>query len=167
MKRVSMYLLPIAALLLLGGIFVSKWWKNTTSGLNPSPLPMSEGIEIEDNGRTLLKNFGLTDDNATGLKNVSKETGVGVVQWGDEARKSFTVVANVENVPGTWVQAWIMNADGTFTKIGTLTEQKAGYILDYKLSANQEAPTGVVVSREKTNDNTIEEKLLEGTVSAE
>jgi len=167
MKRVSMFLLPIAALLLLGGIFLAKWWKNTISGLNPSPLPMSEGIEIEDNGRSLLKNFGMTDENATGLKNVSEEAGVGVVQWGDDEHKSFTVVANVESMPGTWVQAWIQREDGSYMKIGTLREQKAGFILDYTLPEGAAEPKAVVVTREKVNDNTMEEKLLEGAVSAE
>lgn len=165
MKRASSFLLPIVALLLVGGIISYKWWNATLSGLHPSPLPTSEGIKIEDGGRTLLKNFGMKETGSE-LKNVSKENAVAVVQWSDD-KKSFTVIANVEEVAGTQVQAWLQNSDDSLTKLGTLRKEKAGFILDYKPKAAWDKPMTLVISREKKNDNVMEEKLLEGEVGAQ
>ncbi len=164
MKRTAMFLLPIAVLLVLGGAVIYKWWRSSVAGMSPTPIPQNEGIVVDD-GKTLLKNFGMTETNATQLQNVSGETAVGVVRWSADM-KSFTVVANAEQAKGKNLDVWLQSGDAAPVRIGTLRQEKAGFLLEYKPKTPLAAQTTLIIVRDTPGSKTIGTKLLQGTISA-
>ena len=72
-----------------------------------------------------------------------------------------------EPEPETFYQAWAVKEgeDGELETIslGKLTMAKGGYVLDYQTEKDLEGYDTVIISREKTFDNEMEEKVLESS----
>lgn len=63
---------------------------------------------------------------------------------------------------GTFYQAWLIKGDDRLS-LGKLTFEKAGYIVGKSFTSDVSGYTQVIVSRENKLDDTMEEKILEGT----
>ena len=73
----------------------------------------------------------------------------------------------VEPDEGSFYQAWVVKEDEEgqeeMISLGKLAPAKGGYVLDYSTQKDLEGYDTVVISKEKTFDNQMEEKVLESS----
>ncbi|HKY73926.1 MAG TPA: anti-sigma factor [Patescibacteria group bacterium] len=165
MNKNPMFLLPAFVILILGGYLGVKWWKSQIALQKPSIL--TEGVSLDERGQSLLKTYGLSEQQAAQLKAVEGSDAYGVVRWNTE-KTSLTVLASLPSIKTGAYQVWLTPDDGKQTKLGSMRIEKGGYVLDYVLK-KELLPSKfvVVVSKELKNDAVLEEKLLEAEVQTQ
>jgi len=167
-RQTILFLLPILALLLIGGTYTFKWWRARTSVPRPTPTTLEEGINIEEEGKSLIENFGLSEENSVQLKASEGVSGVGVANLSDD-RKELTIIASLPELTGenagSKYQVWMQTESNQLEKIGEMRLEKGGYVLD--VSNSQALPEffSLVISLEKIDDETIEKEMMRGQIS--
>lgn len=165
MNKNPMFLLPAFVILILGSYLGVKWWKSQLAIQKPSIL--TEGVSLDERGQSLLKTYGLSEQQAAQLKAVGDSDVYGVVRWNAE-KTSLTVLASLPSLKSGTYQAWMTPDGGKQIKLGSMRMEKGGYVLDYVLKKEQLPPKFVlVVSKELKNDAVLEEKLLEAEVQTQ
>ena len=167
-RQTILFLLPILALLLIGGTYTFKWWRARTSISRPTPTTLEEGINIEEEGKSLIEDFGLSEENSTQLKPSEGVSGVGVANVGDDG-KELTIIASLPEPSGedagAVYQIWVQRDGGEFEKLGTMRREKGGYLLDVSKAESFPETFVVMISLERTNDNTVEKEMMRGQIS--
>ncbi len=162
MKEKIMFLLPIFLVLCVGVFFSYRWWKARTNVSSLSNIPVNEGIEVGEREQSLLKKFGVKNQNSIELYPVEGAQGYGAVNWSDD-KKTVTVVAALPDLNSGVYQVWITR-DSKVARLGTLVKEKAGYVLDYSVKTPLTGEIKITISVEQKNDTTLEKPILEGTI---
>lgn len=169
MKKSLSYVLPIAALVILA-LLAFRWLSNRPDSGTISPSAESaEGIEISDVTGEEAAPTGIIDMESTRLTTPeSLETPAqGEVRYGKtvDNKTRFTISADLPKVNDNteFYQLWIEGDKGR-KKAMRLSYEKGGYMAEGELSAEFEQ-VKVVVSKEITDDDQVEEVQLEGMIN--
>jgi hypothetical protein len=160
-RQAVVFLMPIAALLIIGAIIGMNWWKGRVVKQEPSPIPFTQETELSEEGQDLAVKNGMNKEDSIQLKKV-KETveGIALANLSDD-RKSLTVAASLPEITKGYYQVWLQK-DGNTVWIGVLEMSKAGYMLDYQSATPISEDTRVVISQEMTKRAPIENELMGG-----
>lgn len=171
MKKALSYALPAAALIILV-LLAFRWLSNRpNSGMISDTAQSAEGIEINDLTNDTVKPTGISDmesvqlsepDNAMDTTPVQGEIRYAPLK--DDTTR-FTVSADLPELKTDegFYQLWVEGEKGR-KKAMKLVVGKGGYMAEGALSSefNQ---VKVIISKEKVDDDTVEEVKLEGTVN--
>ena len=163
MKEKIMFLLPIFLVLCVGVFFSYRWWKARVQTSSLSDIPVNGGVEVGEREQSLLKKFGMQNQNSIELSSIDNTQGYGAVNWSDD-KKTVTVVAALPDLKNGVYQVWVTR-DSKLTKVGTLVKEKAGYVLDYSVKTPLAGEVEITISVEQKNDTTLEKPILEGTIA--
>lgn len=173
MKKSFSYILPIAALFVLA-LLAFRWISSRPNQGSITPTAQSaEGIEINDltgdekapSGMKDAEMVKLTAPESTSSA-MTKAPSAGEIRYtvdpNDKTR--FTVSANLPKLDekSGFYQLWIEGSKGR-KKAMRLEFEKGGYVADGSLSAEFDE-VKVIVSKEQTDDDQLEEVVLEGVV---
>lgn len=153
----------VLIIFILIAIFLIRRNPNTSvSDLN-SPLP----TPVSAFQQNLQNNFGITVPSSalkSDLKDVTGANQIGLVTLDKTSGNNiYTVIANLENpASGYFYQAWLVNGNDTIS-LGKLVVAKGGWLVNYTTSKDLSDHKSVWVTLEKTNDNTPEKHILEGS----
>lgn len=162
MKRSLSYLLPLAALLLVA-VLGFRWLNNRPTS-DGDITQNAEGIEISDLTADDPAPEGVADRETVRLDS-KVEMARGDIRYSllDEDRVQFSVQSTLPELEeGQHYELWFEGEKGP-KKAMRLIENKGGYLGQGTLSS-EFSNIKVIVSRESTDDNTIEEVMLEGMV---
>ncbi|MEO8581942.1 MAG: hypothetical protein ABI425_05215 [Patescibacteria group bacterium] len=170
MKKSMSYVLPLAALAILG--FLAFRWLRSEPG-NPgsiSPTAESaEGIEISDLTGNESKPTGMVDTQRVKLTQTtpSETPEQGEVRYSktDDNATRFTVSADLPELKdnSSFYQLW-MEGDKGRKKAMKLSFEKGGYVSEGVLSSNFDE-VKIIISKETKDDDQMEEVQLEGTIN--
>jgi hypothetical protein len=131
---------------------------------SPTPVPIEE-VErrLEDQLRRTLPETG----DRVGLEDVTggDSSGLAVKEKTDTTTNVSLLADLPDLVAGSFYQAWLIRTvDNQEEKLslGRLVLAKGGYSLEYSTRSDLEDYDKLVVSLEKTFDNTEEQRILEG-----
>lgn len=142
----------VIALIIIG---VIAYRQNKAKNANPSPTPapITFENELEDSFK-----YDIPDDaNSIELKDVSGGNGRGIATERE-------ILADIEDpAPGYYYEAWLQDSNnGNLVSLGRLRVAKGGWLLEYDKSQYGDR-NNIVISLERTNDSSIEKRVLEGT----
>ncbi len=168
MKKVLPFVFPLVALIIV--MFLAYRWYNLNTTNRPGQInEVGEGVEIEDLSETERNNImrGVGDFKQVELKGAQGQTAVGNVRYElKDGKLRFSVTADLEGLMGGRYQVWLKSGDKAAQKAFVLEASKGGYIGSAAISTS-ELPLEVTVTREATDDATMETTLLQGTIPAE
>lgn len=163
MNKSLSYLLPLGAGLLLA-VLAFRWFSD-----RPAPTgdisQNAEGIEIRDVVDDQTSPEGVADRDVVQLES-ENEMASGEIRYSltDNNDLGFSVQASLPELSeGQIYQLWFEGERGA-RKAVQLQPHKGGYLGEGLLSS-EFRELKVIVSRETTDDNTIEEVMLGGTIS--
>lgn len=161
MKKIYPYIFPAVALLFVL-FLLFRWYTLRTQREGMTSL-LNEGVMIEELSpdQALMSGVGdydmveLTGEDPTNLGEVRYE----VV----EDQLLFSVSASLPSLNGGHYQVWLRQEDGAQRRAFVLEYAKGGYMGSASIDAST-LPLEVVVSRELSADNLLEEVLLTGMI---
>ncbi len=168
MKKFIPFIFPAAAILIIL-ILAFRWYSMRTSQTE-TPAPFAEGVEIENLTDTEENEVarGVGDYKSVEMSNSSEnETDLGTIRYEiKDGKVRLSVLATLpELTDGGVYQVWFKEVNGeAIRKAFTLEMSKGGYIGSASISS-EVLPFEVIVSKEMTQDDTLEETVLSGTVS--
>lgn len=142
----------IVILLIIGGAYLYRYLKKPRT-TTPTPSPVS--FEFKKDFTDSFKIDIPEDANTIELKDVTGGDSRGIA-----TDNEILVDAN-EPETGFYYEAWLENSE-KMVSLGKLQIAKGGWLVKYDKSKNLNS-TKVIISLEKTNDNKIEKKILEGS----
>ncbi len=176
MKRFTPFIFPIVVLLIVG--FLTWRWYDLRAERAAQRLDFGEGVEIEnltdDERSEVTRGVGdfetvelerpAADDGSEPLAGTESATGVFRYEVQDN-RVRFSVLANLpETLEGNY-QVWLKQIDGEGVRRAfVLTLGKGGFEGSAAVSAEL-LPFEVLVTRELTDDDTVEDVILRGRVN--
>lgn len=166
LKQFLPFVFPTAAIILVA-ILAFRWYRMRNDQIGKIS-EFAQGVKIEDlteaerksalSGVKDVKTLPLQAENDDAMGEVRYEFGDGKVK--------FTVTANLPKEDAMY-QVWLKEVDGqAIRKAFSLKMMKGGYTGSAAISA-ETLPFEVVVSKEKVDDNLMEEILLRGVLQAE
>lgn len=165
MKKFIPFIFPAAAVLIIL-ILAFRWYSMRTSQ-NQTPAPFAEGVEIENLTDTEESEVsrGVGDYKSVEMKGIADDD-LGSIRYeikDDKVRLS--VMATLPELTEGNYQVWFKEINGdAIRKAFTLEMSKGGYLGSASISS-EVLPFEVLVSREMTQDDAMEEVILSGTVS--
>lgn len=164
MKKVLPFVFPVAAFALMAFLVFQWYGRNTaTSG---DIAEFGEGIEIEElAGPELDSVMKGTGDYST-VKLEGSEEAMGQVRYEiKDGKVRFSVSAGLPEIEAGMYQVWLKAVDSDASrKAFTLEFSKSGYTGSAAIS-EETLPFEVVVTREMSDDDTMEQMVLKGTLS--
>jgi len=167
MKKALSFLFPLAALLLIA-ILAFRWMTNKPAAPQGSISQSAEGIEISDFTDDDLSPQGVEDMESVKLSSPTGEASAqGQIRYAqDEAnnKTQFTVAATLPelNADEGFYQLWFEGDKGR-KKAMKLVIGKGGFMGEGALTSDFDT-VKVLISKEKVDDDTLEELRLEGTL---
>jgi hypothetical protein len=168
MNKTLSYVLPIVALAILA-FLAFRWMRSqpNTGSITPN-AESAEGIEISDLTGDETRPTGMADQQTTRMSQPenAETPAQGTVRYGttDDNKTNFTVTADLEEpAAGEFYQLWIEGEKGR-KKAMRLVYEKGGFMTEGALSAEFDQ-VKFIISKEKTDDDQIEEVQLEGTIN--
>lgn len=142
----------IIIFLIIGGAYLYRYLKNPrTTTPTPSPVSFEFRKDFEDSFK-----LDIPDNvNSIELKDVSGGDGRGIA-----TENEILVDANNPD-ENKYYEAWL-EKDDKLVSLGKLQMAKGGWLLNYDKSKYSDYKK-IIISLEKTNDNKIEKKILEGS----
>jgi hypothetical protein len=165
MKKWLFFLLPV--LLIVVGVFFYFRSHQIKPANDLGRIPQNEGIEIEERTQNLLKQLNVAPGNTVQLHAVDASVAniFGALRWSSSNGKTMmTVTAALPQPTQGEYQVWIEKSGASPKKLGTMMFEKAGYLLDIEMTQSLKDYTTLIISLEKTNDENIEQKVLEGSI---
>ena len=173
MKKSLSYALPAAALIILV-LLAFRWLSNRpgNQGAISDTAQSAEGIEINDLTNDTARPTGIVDMESVKLNTPVNATASAVPVQGEvryaplsDDSTRFTISADLPELKASdeFYQLWVEGAKGR-KKAMKLTLGKAGYIAEGALSSEFDQ-VKVIISKEKKDDEQIEDVQLEGTVN--
>lgn len=143
--------LVVLVLLILGALWVRKIRKDRT------PTLVDTTPTVEERVTNSFGNFNIPNDvEKKELKDVSGGNGFGI------ATENMVLADLSDPDSGYFYQVWL-EKDGTLLSLGKMRMAKGGWILEKNIGGYS-GYQKVFVSRERVFDNTLEAKLLEGSL---
>lgn len=172
MKKTLSYALPAAALIILV-LLAFRWLSNRpNNGMISDTAQSAEGIEINDLTDDSEKPTGITDMETVKLNEPANATDSvspvqGEIRYAPLADDStrFTISADLPDLKTDegFYQLWVEGEKGR-KKAMKLVVGKGGYMAEGSLSSDFDS-VKVIISKEKVDDDKIEDVKLEGTVN--
>jgi len=133
----------------------------------PKTSPVSTETPIETIEQKMEGTFKLNipeDVDKVELKDISGGLGSGIATRKYENGKfEYTILADLPDPEnGTFYEGWLIKDDQTIST-GNMKIAKGGYLLNFISNKDYSDYKEVVVTLEKTDDQTPEERILEGT----
>ncbi|OGJ41343.1 MAG: hypothetical protein A2378_03095 [Candidatus Pacebacteria bacterium RIFOXYB1_FULL_44_10] len=165
-RQTISFLLPILVVILIGATFSYRWWSSRTTSLTPSPIPLSEGMRLEEQTSSTLERLGLTDRQNVSLEPQNGTVGSAMVSLSEDG-KGFTAILSTEDQDSTY-EVWMQTSGGANqVKLGKMRFEKAGFVLDFSQSTALENTFTVSISKETTIDGVQETVVFSGNVNRE
>lgn len=156
----------VIAILVTGLFLIVKKNKGKNLQATPMPTPSIENRVIDKFGGLVIPK----DLDRADLKDVSGGNSVGIATRKYENGKfELTVLADVPApAEGYFYQTWLVNgkifeSGAKIISVSKLRAAKGGYLSELTTSENYSGFPGVVVTLEKTFDQTPEKQILEGS----
>lgn len=168
MRKVLPFIFPLIALVIVA--FLAYRWYSLNTANRPED-GIGEGVTIEDLSTAEQDRIirGTGDFQRVELESETEEVETrGEIRYEIlEDRVTFSVVSDLPPVENGWYTAWL-RTPGTeqVRKAFDLVPGKGGFVGSAAVSADA-LPLEVVVSREQTNDETLEVVVLTGTLNQE
>jgi hypothetical protein len=166
MKKVLPFIFPLVALIIV--VFLAyRWYNLNTTTRNGQINEVGEGVEIQDLSPDEASNIlrGVGDFKQVELKGADEA--VGSVRYEvKDGKVRFSVTADVPGLNNGRYQVWIKSGDQPAQKAFVLEASKGGYMGSAAVSATT-LPFDVIVTRESTDDETMETTVLQGNVPRE
>lgn len=137
---------------LIASFFIYKKFKNNPSS-SETPIPVS--VEYKKSFEDTFKIDIPDNENAIELKDVNGGDSRGIA-----TEKEILIDAD-DPEAGYFYQAWL-ESEGNLKSLGKLIMAKGGWLIEHNESIVK-GGTNIIVSLEKTFDNTIEKKVLVGS----
>lgn len=159
MKNRNIVIGLLGLAVIISVIYISSQRDNTPK-ITPSPTPSIEekikgtfNLDIPENADRAELNPQV-DEDIYGLATRQKSS----------TGTNYSVLADLPTLEsGQFYQAWLENSDGSeVVSMGTLSEKKGGWLLDYQSRKNLDDFNHVLVTRETKLDATPETTLLSG-----
>jgi len=167
MKKYLPYVFPSLAILIV--IFLVFRWYSLNTKQTGEISKFAEGVEIENLSQTQAQETlnGAGDYKTEDLKSFD-ETSSGQLRYEvADGKVKFSVYANLPELKSGEYQVWLRDLNGkTSRKAFVLEDGKGGFMGSAAISS-EVLPFEVVVSRENTTDNEIEEIILTGILDKE
>ena len=147
------------ALLVTAGLMVKKARIDKLAKLTAGPTT-EQKIQDKFGGITIPQDVDKAD-----LKDISGESGLGMVtRKYSDGKFEITILADIPAPSaGYFYQGWILKDDSAFLSLGKLGIAKGGFILDFTSAKDYSDYKKVVVTLEKTLDQSPEKSILEGS----
>ncbi len=167
LKKLLPFIFPTAAIVLV--IILGVRWYRLRQDRTGQISEFAEGIEIEDlTDEATEQPLNEADDLASQemTNETDDETVMGQIRYElDEERIRFSVYANLPETTDTY-QVWLQDLTGESQRPAfTLARLKGGYLGSAAISA-ETLPFEVMVTKETTLDNQMEEVMLRGILTA-
>lgn len=164
MKKQDLITGILVILILVGGVyFINRARKNNIKVPDPIPTPsISERVSNTFGGLTIPPDVDRAD--------LTGESGVGIATRSYEnGRFELTVLADLENPSeGYFYQAWLVREDpsakgSVLVSASKLRVAKGGFLAEFTASEDYSDYKKVIVTLEKTFDQTPEKEILTGS----
>jgi hypothetical protein len=169
MKKVLPFVFPLVALIIV--VFLAyRWYNLNTANRTGQINDVGEGVEIEDLSEAERNNIvrGVGDFKQVELKTApgNDEAAGGIRYEVKDGKVRFSVTADLPTIAGGRYQVWIKSGDQPTQKAFILEATKGGYLGSAAVSAT-ELPLEITVTREMTDDDTMESTILLGNIPRE
>lgn len=167
MKKVLPFVFPLVALIIVG-FLAYRWYSLNTANRPGTNGEVGEGVQIEDLSTAEQEQIirGTGDFQRVQLEG-EPQTGGEIRYEVEDNRVRFSVVGDLPPAEGGMYTVWLRTPGSEQTrKAFVLEASKGGYVGSAAVSADV-LPLEVVVSREMTDDDTLETVVLRGTLNQE
>lgn len=150
----------IVLVVLIAGVLLIRNARNKSLTTVPSPTPSIEQKVTQKFGNlTIPANADKAD-----LLDVSGGPGMGeAVRTFENGKFTLTILADLPApTKGYFYQGWMSNGTGILS-LGQLRIAKGGYLVDFTSTKDYSSYSKVIVTLEKTLNNTPETHILEGS----
>jgi len=166
MKKALPFVFPVAALFLVA--FLAFRWYGQRTEQTGEISEFGEGIEIEELSSSELDSVikGVGDFKTVELE--GGEDGLGGVRYEiANDRVTFSVSASLPELEEGVYQVWLKAIDSEATRKAFNLEYAKGGFMGSAAISDETLPFEVLVSREKSDDDSLEEVVLRGVIPQE